>query len=72
LCLYLFLILLDVVFVVKAVKVHETTYYKVAIVAKEGVPHFGPPIPSNALFKRGSKFRNFFYAKCKSFSYYGN
>jgi len=55
-----------VVFVVKAVRLQahpNKTYYKVAVVAKDEVPRFGPPLPANAIFRKGKKFRNFFYAK---------
>jgi len=56
-----------VVFVVKAVKGiandPDTTYYRLSVVSREGVPEFGPAVPLNALFKRDEEFLTFFYAK---------
>jgi len=54
-----------VVFLVKAVKVEDdpTTYYRLAVVSKDGVPKFGPALGNNLLFKKGEQFLNFFFAK---------
>mmetsp|Transcript_6577 Transcript_6577/g.9130 ORF Transcript_6577/g.9130 Transcript_6577/m.9130 type:complete len:399 (+) Transcript_6577:133-1329(+) len=53
----------QVILVVKSVKIKGETYYRFAVVSREGVPEFGPAIPKNALFKQSDAFRNFFYAK---------
>ncbi|XP_078278093.1 rap1 GTPase-activating protein 2-like isoform X3 [Rhinoraja longicauda] len=37
--------------------------YKVSVTAREGVRHFGPPLPSPALFKQGPEFREFLLTK---------
>jgi len=55
-----------VVLVVKAVTIEQDPgqrYYRLAVVSKDGVPEFGPPLPANGLFKKGEEFKNFFYAK---------
>jgi len=55
-----------VVFVVKKVTVPEdpeTTYYRLAIVSREGVPAFGPSIPNNSLHRKGENFFQLLYAK---------
>jgi len=40
-----------------------STYYKVAIACKKGVPPFGPLLPLPAIFKKDSEFREFLFAK---------
>lgn len=55
-----------VVLVVKACMIPEDPgqrYYRLAVVSKDGVPEFGPPLPANGLYKKDEKFKNFFYAK---------
>ncbi|EFA86568.1 RapGAP/RanGAP domain-containing protein [Heterostelium album PN500] len=55
-----------VVLVVKAVKVESDPgqrYYRLAVVSKDSVPEFGPPMPQNGLFKKDQAFKDFFYAK---------
>jgi len=55
-----------VVLVVKAVTLPDDPgqrYYRLAVVSKDGVPEFGPPLPANGLYKKDDIFKNFFYAK---------
>lgn len=55
-----------VVLVVKATTLPSDPgqrYYRLAVVSKDGVPEFGPPLPANGLFKKDELFKNFFYAK---------
>lgn len=55
-----------VVLVVKAVTLESDPgqrYYKLAVVSKDGVPEFGPPLQANVLYKKDEAFKNFFYAK---------
>ncbi|KAM9978796.1 hypothetical protein ACTFIY_012557 [Dictyostelium cf. discoideum] len=55
-----------VVLLVKAVKLESDPnqrYYKMAVVSKDNVPQFGPPMPANGLFKKDQAFKDFFYAK---------
>jgi len=55
-----------VVFLVKPVKMKEdpkTTYYRLAVVSKDGVPEFGPQLPNDCVFPKCDKFKDFFYAK---------
>ncbi|XP_069766803.1 rap1 GTPase-activating protein 2-like isoform X2 [Narcine bancroftii] len=40
----------------------ETTY-KVLVTAREGVRHFGPPLPSPSVFKKGPEFRELLLTK---------
>ncbi|KAM9846454.1 rap1 GTPase-activating protein 2-like [Aulostomus maculatus] len=39
------------------------TSYKVSVTAREDVPHFGPPLPNPAVFKKGPEFREFLLTK---------
>jgi len=41
----------------------DETYYQVGIIAKDGVPNFGPPIDKNTLFKKSDVLREFLFAK---------
>lgn len=55
-----------VVLVVKAVTLDThpgERFYKLAVVSKDGVPEFGPPLTPNSLYKKNDEFKNFFYAK---------
>jgi len=55
-----------VVLVVKAVTLPDDPgqrYYRLAVVSKDGVPEFGPPLTANGLYKKDEVFKNFFYAK---------
>lgn len=55
-----------VAFVVKAVEVEDQpneTFYRMAVVSKEGVPEFGPEMDNEAIFKKGPEFKEFFYSK---------
>jgi len=55
-----------VVLVVKAVTIPSCPgerFYRLAVVSKDGVPEFGPPLPTNALYRKDDEFKNFFYAK---------
>ena len=40
------------------------TYYNVSIACKEGVPHFKPELPGNAVFEKGELFKDFLLCKC--------
>ncbi len=56
---------------IKAVEVEddpEGTYYKMAVVSKDGVPEFGPHMDKEAVFKQGPEFKQFFYTKRNSAS----
>lgn len=55
-----------VVLVVKAVTLPDDPgqrYYRLAVVSKDGVPEFGPPLSPNGLYKKDESFKTFFYAK---------
>eukprot|EP00008_Paramoeba_atlantica_P008645 CAMPEP_0201490566 /NCGR_PEP_ID=MMETSP0151_2-20130828/26638_1 /ASSEMBLY_ACC=CAM_ASM_000257 /TAXON_ID=200890 /ORGANISM="Paramoeba atlantica, Strain 621/1 / CCAP 1560/9" /LENGTH=372 /DNA_ID=CAMNT_0047876567 /DNA_START=133 /DNA_END=1251 /DNA_ORIENTATION=- len=55
-----------VVFLVKAVEVADDPgqqYYQLAVISRDGVPDFGPPIDNVAIFKKGDEFRDLFYTK---------
>jgi len=55
-----------VVLVVKAVTLDThpgERFYRLAVVSKDGVPEFGPPLVENALYRKNEDFKNFFYAK---------
>jgi len=54
-----------VVFVVKTVKIPDdpTTYYRLSVVSKDGVPAFGPQLGDNLMFPKGETFLKYFYAK---------
>jgi len=55
-----------VVLVVKAVTLPDDPgqrCYRLAVVSKDGVPEFGPPLNANGLYKKDEDFKNFFYAK---------
>jgi RAP1 GTPase activating protein 1 len=55
----------DVAFVIKAVELEEDpgqTYYRLAIVSRDSVPQFGPPL-EQLIFKKGPEFKEFFYRK---------
>jgi RAP1 GTPase activating protein 1 len=55
-----------VVLVVKAVTLPDDPgqrYYRLAVVSKDGVPEFGPPLPANGLYKKDEAFKTFFYSK---------
>ncbi|KAL6078755.1 putative Rap/Ran GTPase-activating protein [Balamuthia mandrillaris] len=55
-----------VAFVIKAVVMEdepEETYYRMAVVSKDGVPPFGPEMDPDAVFKKGEEFKEFFYTK---------
>jgi len=55
-----------VVIVIREVQVKSDPggkYYRMAVVSRDDVPEFGPDLPSNAVFKKGDEFLNFFYAK---------
>jgi len=57
-----------VVFVVKKVTLPDNpkqTFYRLAVVSREGVPEFGPPLAKDVVFRKDSAFLNLFYAKCK-------
>uniref|UniRef100_A0A8C7WJF6 Rap-GAP domain-containing protein n=1 Tax=Oncorhynchus mykiss TaxID=8022 RepID=A0A8C7WJF6_ONCMY len=41
----------------------QQTTYKVSVTAREGVPSFGPPLPSPAVFKKGPEFREYLLTK---------
>ncbi|XP_061904798.1 rap1 GTPase-activating protein 2-like isoform X4 [Entelurus aequoreus] len=41
----------------------ENTSYKVSVTAREDVPPFGPPLPNQAVFKKGPEFREFLLTK---------
>ena len=61
----------DVAFVVKAVEVEDEpgeTFYRMAVVSKEGVPEFGPSMDDDAIFRKGPEFKEFFYKKRKLLS----
>jgi len=57
------------VHVVLLVKEHKnpddpsSTYYRLAVISREGVPEFGPPIPNVAVYKEGPEFRELLYSK---------
>jgi RAP1 GTPase activating protein 1 len=38
-------------------------YYRIAVISRDGVPEFGPPIPNVAVFKEGPEFRELFFSK---------
>ncbi|GAM26221.1 hypothetical protein SAMD00019534_093960, partial [Acytostelium subglobosum LB1] len=52
-----------VVLVVKAVKIDNERFYRLAIVSRDAVPEFGPAMPANGLFKKDQAFKDFLYAK---------
>jgi len=55
-----------VVLVVKATTVDShpgERFYRLAVVSKDGVPEFGPPLQENAVYKKDEEFKSFFYAK---------
>merc|ERR1711916_2300 len=55
-----------VVFLVKAVKKADSpdkTFYRLAVVSKDGVPPFGLEIASGQLFEKGEAFKELFYHK---------
>ncbi len=39
------------------------TKYRVNIAGKMGVPYFGPPLPTEAVFEKGDLFRTFLLLK---------
>lgn len=41
----------------------DRTRYRVSVTAKEDVPHFLPPLPSPAIFRKGPEFRDFLLSK---------
>ncbi|XP_053379372.1 rap1 GTPase-activating protein 1-like isoform X4 [Mercenaria mercenaria] len=41
----------------------DHTQYKVTVTAREDVPYFGPPLPQDGIFKKGSEFREFILSK---------
>lgn len=41
----------------------ENSMYKVSVTSKEGVPEFGPPLPSPPVFTLGEVFRDFLLSK---------
>jgi len=52
-----------VIVVVKPILIEGERFYRVAVVSKEGVPEFGPTMPSNAIFRKDENFLRFLYAK---------
>lgn len=43
--------------------VYDGVAVRVAVVSKDGVPDFGPPMDNEALFKKGEDFKKFLYTK---------
>lgn len=41
----------------------DRTRYRVSVTAKEDIPHFLPPLPSPAIFRKGPEFRDFLLDK---------
>lgn len=63
-------ILVHVVFVIKVVRYEKdpfSTYYRLGIVSRQGVPEFGPTLEPGKIFKKDNNFRTFLFAKRKPF-----
>ena len=41
----------------------DKTRYRVSVTAKDDVPHFNPPLPSPAIFRKGPEFKDFLLNK---------
>eukprot|EP01097_Dermamoeba_algensis_P006752 TRINITY_DN4213_c0_g1_i1.p1 TRINITY_DN4213_c0_g1~~TRINITY_DN4213_c0_g1_i1.p1 ORF type:complete len:210 (+),score=38.45 TRINITY_DN4213_c0_g1_i1:1512-2141(+) len=41
-----------------------STYYRMNVACKAGVPAFGPLLPDPPIFEKNTQFRDFFFSKC--------